>query len=158
MSNLLGGNSKQSQDSSGSSSNQAYPFLQQQFGSTTGQTADAGSLISSLLGVPGSNPATGQAGLNNYNNSTGMQFQLNQGTQAIDNNNASRGLLQSGATGKALEQYGTGLANQNFNSYLSNLFNLGNQGLQAGSVISGAGQQSSQNSNSSGKSKTGLGL
>lgn len=53
----------------------------------------------------------------------GYQFQLQQGTQAIDQNAAANGTLMSGNTGKALQNYGQGLAQTDYN-------NLYNQALQ----------------------------
>jgi hypothetical protein len=153
MSSLLGGNSKQT--SSSTSGNQAFGQLSNAFGGVTGETANAGSMISQLLGA---SPMTGDTSnaFNGFRNSTGYQDQLQQGSQAITGNAASKGLLQSGATAKGLQSFGQNLASQSTNDYISNLFNLGNQGLQAGQLIAGAGQSS----NSSGKSssKTGLGL
>jgi hypothetical protein len=156
MSNLLGGNSKQSSTSGSTSSNQAFPSLLDAFGSVTGQTANSGSLISQLLGM--SSGDAGSAGLNSYRDSTGYADQLAQGSKAISGNASAKGLLNSGATAKALQGYGQNLADQSFNGYLSNLFNFGNQGLQAGSVISGAGGTSNSTSTSKGSSKQGLGL
>lgn len=154
MSNLLGGNSKGKNSSN--TSNQAYGFLQNQFAPVTGQTANASGLVGSLLGVPGSDPSAGAAGLNDYKNQTGYQFQMDQGTGAINDNAASRGLLQSGSTAKALQGYGQGLASNTFNSYISNLMGLGNQGIAAGGVIGNAGQTSTSSGKTS--SKQGLGL
>lgn len=149
MSNLLGGNSKQS--SNNTSSNQAFPTLQGALGSTISQTGDVSSLLGQLLTGTG-----GDAAYNSYKNSSGFQNQLQAGSQAITDNAASRGLLQSGATGKALAGYGTDLANQNFNNYLSQLTGLGNMGIQAAGTLASAGQTST--ATSKGKSKTGLGL
>lgn len=65
----------------------------------------------------------------------GEQFQLQQGAEAIDENAAATGNLQSGTTGKALENYGQGLAqtdygnlyNQMLNTYMTN-YGVWNQG------------------------------
>lgn len=153
MSSLLGGNSKNKQSSS--TSNLAYPQVADNLQGTAGSTGDASNLMAQLLGAAPSTGA-GQAGLSNFQNSSGFQNQLQQGSQAITDNAASRGLLQSGATAKALTTFGQGLASQNFNSYLQNLLGLGNQGIAANNSITAAGQVS----NSSGKSssKEGLGL
>lgn len=59
----------------------------------------------------------------NYLNSTGYNFQLQQGTQAVTQGAASKGLLNSGATAKALTQYGQNLASTGFNNYLGQLNN-----------------------------------
>jgi hypothetical protein len=69
----------------------------------------------------------------------GYQFQLQQGTNAINQNAAANGTLMSGNTGKALMDYGQGLAsttygnvyNRALQSYLTNLQGL-TQGTQIG--------------------------
>lgn len=77
-------------------------------------------------------------GFNNYLNSTGYQFALQQGAQALNANAASKGLLNSGGTAKALTAYGQGLGGQYFNNYLSQ---LGNFNTQASNTAT-AGQNS----------------
>lgn len=65
----------------------------------------------------------------------GYQFQLEQGTNAINQNAAATGTLMSGNTGAALQRYGQGLASTSYQqiynnalqSYLANL-----QGLTTG--------------------------
>lgn len=94
-------------------------------------------------GVPapaaaGGAPTDPNAGFNNYLNSTGYQFRLGQGQQAITSSNAARGLLNSGATLKAMQRYGQGLASGEFSNYLNQLGGLSGAGLQAGSAIGNA--------------------
>ncbi len=86
----------------------------------------------------------------------GYQFQLGQGTAAVNNSASARGLLTSGNTLQDLTKFGQGLAgtyyndafkraldtfNTNQNSTLSNLSALSGAGLQA----SGQFNQASQN-------------
>lgn len=76
----------------------------------------------------------------NYLNSTGYNFQLQQGTGAISGNAASKGILNSGAAAKALQGYGQNLASTTFNNYLGQLGGLGAmQGQQAQQGINAAG-------------------
>jgi hypothetical protein len=77
----------------------------------------------------------------NYLNSTGYQFQLGEGQRAITTSNAAKGLLNSGSTLKALNQYGQNLASTSFNNYLNQLGGLSQQGLAAGGAIGGAASQ-----------------
>lgn len=84
---------------------------------------------------------TGNNAFNKYLDSTGYKFQLGQGQQAITTSNAARGLLNSGATLKALTKYGQNLASTTFNQYLNQLGGLSNSGLQAGTAIGNAGDQ-----------------
>lgn len=84
-----------------------------------------------------SNTADANTGFNNYLNSTAYKFQLGQGINAINSSQAAKGLLDSGATAKALEQYGQNLAGTTFNNYLDQL-----RGLSAGGQT-GLGQVAS---------------
>lgn len=94
-------------------------------------------------GTPGTagTPGTGGggSGFNNYLNSTGYKFQLQQGGQAVTGNNAARGNLNSGATGKALTTFGQNIGSGYFQNYLTDLGNLNNQqGATAGQGIGAA--------------------
>lgn len=100
-----------------------------------------------LLGQGGDTAAANTA-FNNYLNSTGYQFQLDQGSKAITGNAASRGLLNSGSTAKALEGYGQNLASGYFNNYLNQLsglnqqaYNTAGQGINATVSAGSAGTQ-----------------
>lgn len=158
MSSLLGSHtqSKSTQGSQSQSSNQAYGGLNTAFSPVLGQTAQSGDFISQLLGMQGDTGANDA--FQKYLGSTGYNFALDQGTNAITSNNAAKGLLHSGATGKALEQYGQGLGGQYFNNYIQQLLGLGNQGIQAGQVLSGAGNTSSSSSFGKSGSETGSGI
>jgi hypothetical protein len=59
-------------------------------------------------------------------NTPGYQFQLQQGQQAVQRQAAASGLLNSGGTAKALDQYSQGLAS----TYYQNAFNNSLQGYQ----------------------------
>ncbi len=131
------------------SENVAYPWLKDQFGGMVGTGGDANSMIAALLGMGGDSDAANGA-FQNYLNSTGYDFQLDQGSRAITGNNAARGLLKSGATAKALTQYGQNLGKQYFDNYLGQLGGVANRGLQAGNLIGSAGQRSTQKGGSPG--------
>jgi hypothetical protein len=78
--------------------------------------------------------------LNNFANSAGMQFQLQQGTNALNNMYAAHGQLQSGAAMKAIQGYGQNTALQNY--FMPYMGLLGGQqavGAQAGSAVAGVG-------------------
>lgn len=100
----------------------------------------ANNAIGNLLGVTGDPTAQNNA-FSNYQNSTGTQFQLDEGSKAITTNSAAKGLLNSGATLKALTKYGQNLGSTTFNNYLSQLGGLQQAGLSAGGAIGGAGGQ-----------------
>lgn len=106
------------------------PYMQQGKG--------ASDYLGSLLGLPGSPSVDPSAALAS---TPGYQWDLSQGIGALDKSAAARGSLYSGAHAKGLEQFGTGLADQTWNSYLSNLFGLSGQGLSAAGTLTGAGMQ-----------------
>lgn len=149
---LFGGSSEKSQSTS-SSSNQAFPYLQSALGGTIGQGTAAGSSLADMLGLNG-NPAQAQ-GFNNFRNSTGYQFGLDQGLQSIRGGAATKGLLNSGSTAKALETYGQNYANTQYGNYTSLLQSLLGSGLQGANILSGAGQVSQSQSTSSGSKSDG---
>ena len=100
-------------------------------GAAGAENGTIGSINSLLTSNGQNNPA-----FQNYLNSTGYNFQLGQGSQAITGNAAAKGLLDSGATGKALTTFGQDLASTSFNNYLGQLGGLA--GLQGGQVNQGA--------------------
>lgn len=98
---------------------------------TAGQIAQQGATATQgseaqLLGQAPITSATSN-GFNNYLNSTGYNFQMDQGQRAITGSAAAKGILNSGSTAKALTQYGQGLAGGAFNNYLGQLNNLNTQ-------------------------------
>jgi len=60
--------------------------------------------------------------LSDVENTPGYKFRLGQGTQAIDENAAANGTLMSGNTGKALQDYGQGLAQSTYQQDYQNAF------------------------------------
>jgi ElaB/YqjD/DUF883 family membrane-anchored ribosome-binding protein len=110
---------------------------------TLGSTAE--NHLSTLLSNGFTAPTLQQA-----EQTPGYQFNLQQGTQAIDENAAANGTLMTGNTGTALENYGQGLAQnayqQTYNNALSQ-YQTNVAGLQ-GAVNTGltsTGQLSSAN-------------
>ena len=84
---------------------------------------------SNLLGLNGPDAAT--AAMGNFQTSPGYQFSLDQGLRAVDAGAAANGMLRSGATLKAEQTFGTGLADQEFQQYYNRLYNLSNLGENA---------------------------
>jgi hypothetical protein len=62
-----------------------------------------------------------QAAFDRFHASPGYQFSFDQGQQAVENSAAARGGVHSGATMKALDRFGTGLANQEYGDYYNRL-------------------------------------
>jgi hypothetical protein len=104
-------------------------------------------MASNILGL-GGDGNSGANALNNWFNTSGGKFMLDQGMDQIMGNRAAGGLLRSGGTGKELENYRSGLASTKLNEYLGNVFNVNQQALGAGSLVSGAGQYSKGKSTS----------
>jgi hypothetical protein len=61
-------------------------------------------------------PGAFSYGLSDYTASPAYQLQMDQGINAINSSMAARGALGSGATLKALQKFGSGLALQDFNN------------------------------------------
>lgn len=149
LSRSLFGGSKQSSQST--SQNQAYPFVQQAFNPFIDTGTQANSQMANLLGLNGG-PAQTQ-GFDNWRNSTGYNFGLNQGMSAITGSAAAKGLLNSGSTARALSQFGQDYGATKFGDYMSQLQGLINPAMQAGGLITNAGQVT--NSSSKGNSSNG---
>lgn len=94
----------------------------------TGGTA-AQNQVYRLLGLQGGDAQTEAFG--QFRNDPGYEYALNQGIGAIDKSAAARGNLNSGATLKALQDRGMGMADQSYGNYLQRLMSLGQQGLGA---------------------------
>lgn len=133
-----------------SSSNQAYGFLRDTYGGQATQGVGASNALAAMLGIGGTaeDQSNQNASFQNYLNSSGYRFQLGEGNNAINSNNSAKGLLNSGSALKRIAQYGQGLASNYLQQYMAQLSGLANSGLQAGSLIGQAGQQSSSRSSS----------
>lgn len=151
VSTLFGG-SQSKQSSSSTSGNNAFGYLKGALSPNVAIGNDAFATAGSLLkGGP-----EGDAAFNNYLTSTGYKTMLDAGSKAITGNAAARGNLNSGATGKALTNYGQNMGQQYFGNYLNQLQQLFTGGQQSANTIAGAGQFS--NSKSTGTSSNNKGL
>lgn len=92
-----------------------------------------------LLGLSGDPTAAAKA-FGDWRGSTGYQFRLDSGVNAITGNAATRGTLDSGSTLKAITQFGQNTADQSFNTYLGNVDAIAGRGTNAIGAITGAGQ------------------
>lgn len=96
-----------------------------------------------LLGVQPLADGTSSA-FNQYKDSTGYNFQLQSGQNALTSSAAAKGLLRSGATAKALEEYGQNLGTQTFNNYLTQLSGLAQAGQNTAAQVGGVGSAAGQ--------------
>lgn len=67
--------------------------------------------------------------------SPGYQFRMDEGAKGLDRNMAARGLLNSGARGKAMTRYAQGVASDEFGNYMNRL--AGAAGIGQTAVNSG---------------------
>lgn len=84
----------------------------------------------------------GNTGLNDFLNSSGFNFLRDQGTRAVEGSQAGKGMLQSGATGKALESFGNNLATTYLNDYINHVMDYSKLGDQSAAVLGSAGNVS----------------
>lgn len=75
-----------------------------------------------------------------FRNSTGYQFRLGEGMNALNSGYAGAGLVRSGAAQKAAVDYGQNLASNEFGNYLGYLSNQQGVGLAGASALAGVGQ------------------
>jgi hypothetical protein len=116
--------------------------------------------VQQLMNALGLGGAAGNAAATQgFQNNPGYQFQLQQGIQNVDRNQAASGMLGSGNTDAAVANYSSGLANQGWNQYLSQLQPFmgatQNAAQGIGTLFSGLGQGINQNLNTQGSAAYG---
>lgn len=134
---LFGGSKSKS-----TSSNQAYPFLKDAFAPAISAGAGGINALNEEL----------SGGFDAFKDKAGFDFLLGEGLSGITGAGAAKGLLRSGATGKAFQRFGNDLKSTMYGNYLDRLGGLGQLGLGAGGVVAGAGGEST----SSGKQQNGI--
>ncbi len=77
--------------------------------------------------------------MQDFQQDPGYQFQLAQGTQAMDRSAAARGMLNSAGTMEGINAYGQGLANTDYQQALANFTNNQQQRYNMYSGIAGMG-------------------
>lgn len=124
------------------SGNHAWGAINDAFKPALGYVTQGGNMMANLLGVGPGGAAAQTGALDNWANSGGMKWQMEQGNRMINSNQAMKGLLQSGSTLKGLEKYGQGLGSTYLNQYMDQLGRLAGIGLGAGGTMAQAGQWS----------------
>lgn len=137
MSKIFGG-------SKSKSSNRAYGQISGAFSPLFQYAGQGASGLAALLGGDAS-------GFNAFKKATGFDAISEAGSRGITGNKAASGLLRSGSTAKALQAYGDTIQNQFASDYMNKLLGLSGIGMQAGGLVTQAGQVSKS------KSKPGLG-
>lgn len=133
----------------------ATPNALSQFGGFTPFNGDLPEWIQRLQGNVTTNtvaPAAPQntldaqtAAFDNFRNSTGYQFRLNEGMDALNSNYFGAGVGQSGAALQALQEYGQNFASNEFGNYMGMLANQQGVGLSGASALAGVGQNYANN-------------
>lgn len=133
----------------------------QRYGQSEGRnwpTAQPSNTASPATGAPSSNQTAASADprLAGFYASPDYAFRVQEGTNAITNNAAARGLLDSGATGKALINYGQQQGSSEFANWYNRLAAAAGVGqtatVQSGNALSNQGgiiQNAAQNQASS---------
>ena len=94
---------------------------------------------SNLAGANG--PEAGRLAQQDFFTSPGYQWRLDEGMRAVDAGAAAKGMLRSGATLKAEQEFGQGLASQEFENYYNRLYNLSGMGMKAAGATGDAEMQ-----------------
>lgn len=128
--------------SSSTSSNTAAPFITQTYSPMAQTGVGATNALSGLLGLGGDQEAA-KEGYQNFLNSSGYQNVIDSAMRGITGSHGAQGLLRSGATLGRMQDRASDIGGQYFTNYLGQVSNLANQGLNAGQLITSAGQTSS---------------
>lgn len=114
----------------------SYGIAQQNWNPFYNQGINANNTLGNYLGLNGQGAQ--QTAFDNYTESPGVSFMRDQGIRALDNSASGRGLLNSGGAMKAVQRYGTGLAQQGYNSFLDRLTQQSGQGVQGANALTNA--------------------
>lgn len=123
------GNLEYGANTAGSQINNALATNNNMLAPYTGAGQNATATLSQLYGMQG--PQAQQFAFNNFATSPDYQFAQQEGMRALEGSNASRGLLQSSGHLRSAEQFGQGLASQQYGNYVNRLQNIANTGLSA---------------------------
>lgn len=137
LGSLFGG-SKQSSEQG----NKAYPYLQGALSGAIGTVNNSFNRLNDEL----------SGGFEGYKDKAGFDSAMLDTMRGVTGASAARGVLNSGMTGRAYQREGTKLSSSFYNNYLDRLKDGGAMGLQAASILAGAGQYGK----SSGKSNGGI--
>lgn len=151
---VLFGKAPKPGSSSSQSGNHAWPAISGAMSPALGYVTGGGNMMGSLLGIPGYGDQT--AALDNFANSGGMQWMMDQGNKMVNSNQTAKGLLNSGSTLTALQKYGQGLGSTYLNQMMSHLNDFSRLGLGAGGLMVGAGGHSSSKGTGDNPGKKGI--
>jgi len=121
------------------SDNRFADQINQQFTPMVQPGVQGMSAAANILGLGGSEARS--SALSDWWNSSGGNFMLNQGLDGVDAMYRSRGLANSGAAMKGMEDYRSGLASTKMGEAMGQFTDLSRLSLGAGGLIANAGQQ-----------------
>lgn len=99
--------------------------------------------LQKLAGMYGAGSGGVAGAYGGFETSPGYTFRRDEGLKAIERSAASRGLLKSGASVKAIGRYADGLASSEYENYANRLAALAGIGQNATAATSAAGDASS---------------
>lgn len=91
--------------------------------------------VQQAVGAPSQQTAEGA--FDTFRNSTGYQFRLNEGLDAVNSGYAGAGTLQSGAAMKGINEYGQNFASNEFGNYMGYLGDQAGMGYGAAGAAAG---------------------
>src|SRR5688572_6955805 len=139
FSTIFGSSPKAGKNESG---NKSYDYLKDAYGGMVSGGTGAFGQANDLLGVGGADNGESSEAFQNYLNSTGYNFIKDEAMGGLTNAFAGRGMLRSGAAGKAFQDRAANIGRTYFDNYLGHLEKQAGLGLGAGGLIGNAGQWS----------------
>jgi hypothetical protein len=119
-------------------------FHYNQFGQNEGRMLPNQQMQAAPTGGVSSQDAA-RAAFDQFRNSTGYQFRLGEGMNALNSGYAGAGTVKSGAAMKAAQEYGQNFASNEFANYANLLNNQAGKGLSAASAQAGVSQNLGNN-------------
>lgn len=130
----------QAVDASVAEQRRQYDLTREDFAPWREAGQGALSSISSMLGL-----AANDNSISTFEGSPGYEFRLSEGVKAIERSAAARGMLNSGATGKALIRYGQNLASEEYMNEFNRRAAVAGLGQAATANTAGYGQAAANN-------------
>ena len=126
------------------SDNQAFGLIKDSYAPQIETGNNATNFLAGLLGVPGGDSAGATAAFDSYKDQAGYAPALRDMQRGVVGGAAAKGLLNSGAASTALLKKGAELDQGMFSNFLQQLSGLSGLGLQAGNLVTSAGQRTVQ--------------
>lgn len=122
------------------SDNQNNKLITSTYGGMMNQGVGATNFLSALLTGQG-NTSDANSGYQNYLQQAGYAPAMREMSRGVVGTQAAGGMLNSGSTSRALQSRGAEINQGFYNNYLQQLAGLSGLGLQAGGLVTNAGQR-----------------